>query len=65
VIEDPATGAAAAALVGMLRDRGFLTSGELTILQGFDMGRPSRILVRYAEPVGSSVSVIGASTEII
>ncbi|MGS1116274.1 PhzF family phenazine biosynthesis protein [Castellaniella sp. UC4442_H9] len=65
VIEDPATGAAAAALAGMLRDQGFLTSGQLTILQGFDMGRPSRILVRYAEPAGSPVWVTGSSTEIV
>jgi PhzF family phenazine biosynthesis protein len=65
VIEDPATGAAAAALAGMLRDRGFLTRGELTILQGLEMGRPSCILVRYAEPAGSSVTVIGASAEIV
>lgn len=64
VLEDPATGAAAAALAGMLRDQGFLSSGELTILQGADMGRPSRILVRYDQPAGSPVSVIGASADI-
>lgn len=42
VVEDPATGAAAAALGGYLRDVGALpASGRLTVLQGHDMGRPS------------------------
>lgn len=40
VVEDPATGAAAAALGGYLRTtRG--TTGHLTVLQGEDLGRPS------------------------
>jgi PhzF family phenazine biosynthesis protein len=64
VIEDPATGAAAAALAGMLRDQGILTRGELTVLQGADMGRPSRIVVRYDDAVGSPVFVSGASAKI-
>ena len=64
VLEDPATGAAAAALAGMLRDEGVVSSGELTIQQGVDMGRPSRILVRFDETKGSPVYVSGASTEI-
>ena len=64
VMEDPATGAAAAALAGMLRDRGILTRGELTILQGADMGRPSRIVVRYDLPVGGPVHVSGAAARI-
>lgn len=46
VVEDPATGAAAAALGGYLRDGGFLSPpAQLTILQGEDMGRPSVLLV--------------------
>lgn len=64
VLEDPATGAAAAALAGMLRDQGALTRGSLTILQGVDMGRPSRIAVRYGDPAGSPVFVSGASARI-
>ena len=64
VIEDPATGAAAAALAGMLRDRGILGRGELTILQGADMGRPSRIVVTYEGPPGSPVYVSGMSAKI-
>lgn len=64
VLEDPATGAAAAALAGMLRDQGVLTPGELTILQGADMGRPSRIHVRFDGPNGSPVYVSGAAVKI-
>ncbi len=46
VVEDPATGAAAAALGGYLRDAGLVHAPtELTILQGHDMGRPSTIRV--------------------
>lgn len=64
VIEDPATGAAAAALAGMLRDQGILPlQGEFAILQGADMGRPSRIVVRYDAPAGSPVLVSGAAAK--
>ena len=46
VIEDPATGAAAAALGGYLRDAGLVaTPCEFEILQGASMGMPSRIFV--------------------
>ena len=64
VLEDPATGAAAAALAGMLRDTGLLAQGEITLLQGADMGRPSRIAVRFDAVVGTPVFVSGASTTI-
>jgi predicted PhzF superfamily epimerase YddE/YHI9 len=44
-IEDPATGAAAAAFGGYLRSLGLAdTPARTTTLQGFDMGRPSRLL---------------------
>ena len=43
VLEDPATGAAAAAFAGYLRDLGWPHSGRLTIRQGEDMGAPSMI----------------------
>ena len=59
VLEDPATGAAAAALAGMLRDQEMLADGELTIIQGEDMGFPSRIEVRFEKPNGSPVHVSG------
>lgn len=46
VIEDPATGAAAAALGGYLRDAGHVAAPfEFEILQGASIGMPSRIFV--------------------
>jgi PhzF family phenazine biosynthesis protein len=46
VVEDPATGAAAAALGGYLRALGLVTPpARITIRQGDDLGRPSRLLV--------------------
>jgi PhzF family phenazine biosynthesis protein len=46
VVEDPATGAAAAAFGGYLRAVGAVEPpARVTILQGQDMGRPSRLLV--------------------
>ncbi|MCL3836684.1 PhzF family phenazine biosynthesis protein [Aeromicrobium duanguangcaii] len=46
VVEDPATGAAAAAFGGYLRDLHLVsTPTRMTIHQGHDMGRPSELLV--------------------
>jgi PhzF family phenazine biosynthesis protein len=46
VVEDPATGAAAAAFGAYLRDRGAVTPpATITIHQGVDMGRPSLLTV--------------------
>ncbi len=46
VVEDPATGAAAAALGAYLRERGeIVPPASFEILQGVEMGRPSRITV--------------------
>ena len=46
VVEDPATGAAAAAFGGYLRALGLVDlPAQVTLLQGEDMGRPSRLLV--------------------
>jgi PhzF family phenazine biosynthesis protein len=46
IVEDPATGAAAAALGGYLRDAGLIVAPKtIVILQGEAMGRPSRIIV--------------------
>ncbi len=59
VYEDPATGAAAAALAGYLRDIGWQGKKSFTILQGEDMGMPSRLLVKYSSKIGESVSVSG------
>jgi PhzF family phenazine biosynthesis protein len=57
VVEDPATGAAAAALGGYLRDAGYLEApAEITILQGEAMGRPSVLRVTIPEMGGIVVS---------
>jgi PhzF family phenazine biosynthesis protein len=62
VVEDPATGAAAAAFGGYLRAvRGADLSGRLTILQGHHMGSPSRLLVDL-DPGRETVRVSGAAT---
>ncbi|MEP6896714.1 MAG: PhzF family phenazine biosynthesis protein, partial [Chloroflexota bacterium] len=59
VYEDPATGAAAAALAGYLRDINWNGKNEFMILQGEDMGVPSRLMVRFSSKVGESVAVSG------
>jgi PhzF family phenazine biosynthesis protein len=60
VVEDPATGAAAAALGGYLRDAGLVAApATLTIRQGEDMGRPSRLLIEI--PVAGGIVVRGAA----
>jgi len=59
VYEDPATGAAAAALGGYLRDLGWPHGGAVDIRQGDDMGVPSRIQVRIGPEAGSSIRVSG------
>lgn len=57
VVEDPATGAAAAALGGYLRNAGIVpTPYTLHIRQGEAMGRPSRLTVRIPEMGGIVVS---------
>jgi len=59
VYEDPATGAAAAALAGYLRDISWQGAKTFTILQGEDMGVPSRLNVSFTEKSGESISVSG------
>ena len=64
VVEDPATGAAAAAFGGYLRELGMIgENAEFTISQGVDMGRPSEIAVSVigGEP---GVRVAGAAHRI-
>ena len=49
VVEDPATGAAAAAFGAYLRARGEITApASFEIVQGVEMGRPSRLTVSIA-----------------
>ena len=66
VVEDPATGAAAAALGGYLREGGHVAvPARLTVLQGADMGRPSVLSVHVPagrggiEVSGSAVAIPG------
>jgi PhzF family phenazine biosynthesis protein len=64
VVEDPATGAAAAAFGGYLRSLGLVAlPAHLTLLQGRDMGRPSRLLVDLDAGV-DTVRVTGSATRL-
>ena len=64
VLEDPATGAAAAAFAGYLRDSGWPHGGSFEIRQGEDMGSPSLIKVTLDDTKGASVKVSGGTRHI-
>jgi PhzF family phenazine biosynthesis protein len=59
VLEDPATGAATAALAGYLRDIGWPHGGAIDIVQGEDMGLRSRLSAHFSDVPGSSIRVSG------
>ena len=59
VYEDPATGSAAISLGEYLRSMGIKNSGEIEILQGFDMKQPSQLFVSFEETLNSSIKVSG------
>ena len=59
VYEDPATGAAAAALGGYLRDLGWPHGGAIEVIQGEDMGMRSQLFVEMTLEPGASVRVSG------
>ena len=62
VVEDPATGAAAAALGGYLREGGHVeVPARLTVLQGADMGRPSVLVVDVPPGAATGISVTGSA----
>jgi PhzF family phenazine biosynthesis protein len=63
VYEDAATGAAAAALAGYLRDLGWPHGGVIEILQGEDMGVPSRLRAEITSEPGASIRVSGAARQ--
>ncbi|NGO48728.1 PhzF family phenazine biosynthesis isomerase [Streptomyces ureilyticus] len=64
VVEDPATGAAAAAFGGYLRTLGLVREPmTLTVRQGEDMGRPSELLVDI-DPTDPRVRVTGRARPI-
>jgi PhzF family phenazine biosynthesis protein len=65
VVEDPATGAAAAAFGAYLRTlRLVAVPARVTIHQGDDMGRPSLLLVDIPEGEDAGVSVSGGAVPI-
>jgi PhzF family phenazine biosynthesis protein len=65
VYEDPATGAAAGAFGGYLRELGLVeVPAELTVRQGDDMGRPSLVRVGLSADPASGVAVTGRAVEI-
>lgn len=59
VYEDPATGAAAAALAGYLRDLRWPHGGSIQIAQGDDMGVPCRLFAAISDRSGEGVQVSG------
>lgn len=59
VVEDPATGAAAAAFGAYLRDGGHSDIRRFTIVQGETMGQRSILQVDSDGPIGSGVRVAG------
>ncbi|MDX3575534.1 MULTISPECIES: PhzF family phenazine biosynthesis isomerase [unclassified Streptomyces] len=62
VVEDPATGAAAAAFGGYLRELGLVPPpATLTIHQGDDMGRPSTLTVSVPAGRDSGIGVTGTA----
>lgn len=64
VYEDPATGAAAAALAGYLRDIRWLEEGAIQVVQGEDMGRPSLIHASFGPEPGSPIRISGLTAPI-
>ena len=61
VLEDPATGAATAALAGYLRDLGWPHGGAIDVVQGEDMGMRSRLRAEIGPVPGSSIRVSGTA----
>lgn len=64
VYEDPATGAATAALAGYLREIGWPHGGSIDVVQGEDMGSRSRIRAEIPDAPGSSIRVSGTARNI-
>ncbi|HKJ50927.1 MAG TPA: PhzF family phenazine biosynthesis protein [Gammaproteobacteria bacterium] len=65
VYEDPATGAASAAFAGYLRDLDWPHGGAIEILQGEDMGAPSRLYAEIPPRPGSSIRVSGSTRVLV
>lgn len=66
VVEDPATGAAAAAFGGYLREFNLVAlPTTLTIYQGAELGRPSVLTVDVSAEPGTGIAVTGTATALI
>ena len=61
VLEDPATGAATAALAGYLRDIGWPHGGAIDVVQGEDMGMRSLLRADIPPVPGRSIRVSGTA----
>lgn len=61
IVEDPATGAAAAAFAGYLRDLGRPASGAIEVIQGVDMGVPCLLHAEFGPEPGSAIRVAGTA----
>jgi PhzF family phenazine biosynthesis protein len=62
VVEDPATGAAAAAMGGYLRELGLVDPpATVTVHQGVDLGRPGLLTVTIPDDPASGISVTGTA----
>jgi len=61
IYEDPATGAAAAAFAGYLRDLGWPHGGVIDIVQGEDMGMASRLRAEIPPTPGATIRVSGTA----
>jgi PhzF family phenazine biosynthesis protein len=61
VVEDPATGAATAALGGYLRELGWPHGGHIDVVQGEDMGARSLLHADIGPEPGSSIRVSGTA----
>jgi len=61
IYEDPATGAAAAALAGYLRDLDWPHQESITVIQGEDMGMRSVIHASIPPQRGSSILIFGTA----
>jgi len=65
VVEDPATGAATAALAGYLRELGWPHGEHIDIVQGEDMGARSLLHADIGPKPGGSVRVSGTARQMI
>jgi PhzF family phenazine biosynthesis protein len=62
VVEDPATGAAAAAFGGYLRELGLVDPpARVVVHQGDDLGRPSLLTIDIPADPASGIAVTGTA----